>query len=160
MRPPTYVMGSKVNLGSSGILKKGQGSCPCKSTACLVSSSFCQHVNISYMLHSILTKLGLNDQYLDRYSHTNNDGVRGHDGVTGVTKVIFTKIAISPSDNMVWSRDSCIYISLTPSIKVIGLKIHPGSLGVTGVKRSFSPKMLFLFQITWYGHVTHAYTSA
>ena len=32
-----------------------------------------------------------------------------------------------------------------------------GSLGVTGVKRSFSPKMLFLLQITWYGHGTHAY---
>ena len=37
------------------------------------------------------------------------------------------------------------------------LKIHPGSLGVTGVKRSFSPKMLFLLQITWYGHGTHTY---
>ena len=54
------------------------------------------------------------------------------------------------SDYMVCSRDSCIYISLTPSAKVIGLKIHPGSLGVTGVKRSFSPKLLFLIQITWY----------
>ena len=34
----------------------------------------------------------------------------------------------------------------------MGLEIHSGSLGVTGVKRSFSPKMLFLLQITWYGH--------
>ena len=39
----------------------------------------------------------------------------------------------------------------------MGLEIHPGSLGVTGVKRSFSPKMLFLLQITSYGHGTHAY---
>ena len=38
-------------------------------------------------------------------------------------------------------------------------KIHLGSLGVTGVKRSFSQKTLFLQQITWYGHVTHAYSS-
>ena len=30
----------------------------------------------------------------------------------------------------------------------VGLEIQPGSLGVTGVKRSFSPKMLFLLQIT------------
>ena len=35
----------------------------------------------------------------------------------------------------------------------MGLEIHPGSLGVTGVKRSFSPKMLFLLQITWFGHI-------
>ena len=54
------------------------------------------------MLRSILTKLGLNDQYLDRYLHTNNGGVKGHDGVTGVKKVILTKIVISPTDYMVW----------------------------------------------------------
>ena len=35
-------------------------------------------------LHPILTKLGHSDQYLNHYSGTNNDGVRGHDGVTGV----------------------------------------------------------------------------
>ena len=29
----------------------------------------------------------------------------------------------------------------------MGLEIHPGSLGVTGVERSFSPKMLILLQI-------------
>ena len=63
------------------------------------------------MLRSILTKLGLNDQYLDRYSHTNNGGVKGHDGVTGVKKVIFTKIAISPTDYMAWLCDSCIFIN-------------------------------------------------
>ena len=39
----------------------------------------------------------------------------GHRG----QKVIFTKIAIFHSDYMVWSRDSCIYISLTPSTKVM-----------------------------------------
>ena len=86
-------------------------------------------------------------------------GLKIHPGSLGVRgqKVIFTKIAISHSDYMVCSRDSCIYISLIPSTKVMGLEIHPGSLGVTGVKRSFSPKMLFLLQITWYGHGTHAY---
>ena len=53
------------------------------------------------MLHSILAKLDLNDQYRDRYSHTNNDGVKGHLGVTGVKNVTFAKIAISPTDYMV-----------------------------------------------------------
>ena len=33
------------------------------------------------------------------------------------------------------------------------IKIHLGSLGVTGVKSSFSQKTLFLQHITWYGHV-------
>ena len=75
------------------------------------SSSFCQHVNISCMLRSILTKLGLNDQYLNRYSHTYNGGVKGHDGVTGVKKVIFTKIAIFRTDYMLWSCDSYMFIS-------------------------------------------------
>ena len=37
----------------------------------------------------------------------------------------------------------------------MGLEIQSGSFGV---KRSFSPKMLFLLQITWYGHWTHAYS--
>ena len=40
-----------------------------------------------------------------------------------------------------WSYSlQCICISLTPSTKVITLKIHPGSFWVTGVKRSFSLK--------------------
>ena len=68
----------------------------------------------------------------------------GHRG----QKVIFTKNAISPSHCMVWPWDSCILISKIPSTKVMGLEIHPGSLRVTGVERSFSPKMLFLLQIT------------
>ena len=44
--------------------------------------------------------------------------------------------------------------------KSMGLEIHPGSLGVTGVTRSFSPKMLFLLLITWYVYGTHAYSLA
>ena len=86
--------------------------------------------------------------------------VKGHVGVTGVKKVIFTKNATSPTDYRVWSCDSCTCISLTPSTKVMGLKIHLGSFEVTGVKRSFSPKMLLLLQITWHGYVTHAHSSA
>ena len=91
-------------------------------------------------LHPIPTKLGQSDRYLNHYSCTNNDGVRGQDGVTGVKKVIFTKKASSHTEYLASMRDLCICISLTPSTKVMALKIHPGSFGVTGVKRSFSPK--------------------
>ena len=96
-------------------------------------------------LHPIPTKLGQSDRYLNHYSCTNNDGVRGQDGVTGVKKVIFTKKAfhqkgIKSTEYLASMRDLCICISLTPSTKVMVLKIHPGSFGVTGVKRSFSPK--------------------
>ena len=106
-------------------------------------SSFFLSGNTSFShtsLHPIQTKLGQSDQYLDHYSGTNDDVVRGHDGVTGVKKVIFTKKASSPTECVALTRDLCICISLTPSTKVITLKIHPGSFGVTGVKRSFSPK--------------------
>ena len=47
----------------------------------------------------------------------------------------------------------------TPT-KVIGSNLNLGSFGVTGVKMSFSPKMLFLLQIAWYGPVTDTYSSA
>ena len=49
-------------------------------------------------LHPILTKLGQSDRYVDHYSGTKDDGVRGHHGVTGVKKVIFTKKASSPTE--------------------------------------------------------------
>ena len=145
------------------------------------------------------------DRYLYRSNRSKNSSgvIWGHRG----QKVHFTKIAISPTDYMVWSCDSCIFISQIPSTKTFGLKftrghlgsqgskghfhqkcyfsfrvhgmvmrlmhidqldtlyksyrikIHLGSLGVTGVKSSFSQKTLFLQHITWYGHVTHAYLS-
>ena len=39
--------------------------------------------------------------------------------------------------------------------KLMGLKIHPGSFGVTGVKKMILRKTLLLLQITWYGLVTY-----
>ena len=66
--------------------------------------------------HLILTKLGHIDRYLNHYSRTNNVVFRGHNGVTGVKKVIFTKKASSTT-------------------KVITLKNHLGPFGVTGVKK-------------------------
>ena len=71
------------------------------------------------------------------YHIKNSSGVIwGHRG----QKVIFTKNVTTQTDYVAWTHDLRICISLTPSTKVITLKIHPGSFGVTGVKRSFSPK--------------------
>ena len=39
--------------------------------------------------------------------------------------------------------------------KTYGSKIHPGSFGVTGVKKMILRKTLLLLQITWYGLVTN-----
>ena len=73
------------------------------------------------------------------YGPKNSSGVIwGHGG----QKVIFTKKASSPSEYVALTHDLCTCISLISSTKVMVLKIHPGSFGVTGVKRSFSLKML------------------
>ena len=56
-------------------------------------------------------------------------------------KVILTKIAISSTDHMVWLCDPCILISYIPSTKVMVVKIHLGSFGVTGVKKVIFTKI-------------------
>ena len=106
----------------------------------LVSSSSSSSVNtsksyISDMTWPILTRLGHKYRLTIPFMSHDQIRVKGHVGVTGVKKVIFTKNATSPTDYRVWSCDSCTCISLTPSTKVMGLKIHPGSFGVTGVKK-------------------------
>ena len=79
------------------------------------------------------------DPLYKSYGPKNSSGVIwGHGG----QKVIFTKKASSPSEYVALARNLCTCISLIPSTKVMVLKIHPGSFGVTGVKRSFSLKML------------------
>ena len=116
---------------------------PSVTATCLVLSFFLLSGNTSFShtsLHPILTKLGQSDRYPDHYSGTDNGGVRGHDGVTGVKKVIFTKKASSPTEYLALTRDLCICSSLTPSTKVMVLKNCQGSFGVTGVKSSFSQK--------------------
>ena len=90
---------------------------------------------ISDMTWPILTRLGHKYRLTIPFMWHDQIRVKGHVGVTGVKKVIFTKNATSPTDYRVWSCDSCTCISLTPSTKVMGLKIHPGSFGVTGVKK-------------------------
>ena len=62
-------------------------------------------------------------------------GVKGHVEVTGVKKVKNSKTLLLPQITGCGHVTSCICISLTLAIKVMGLKIHPGSFGVTGVKR-------------------------
>ena len=141
--PLLHLRDQQATWGQSGVqVSKPAGYAVCDGN---VSSSFFFFLsgNTSFShtsLHPILTTLGHSDRYLDRYSGTDNDGVRCQDGVTGVKKVIFTKKASSPSEYLASMRDLCICISLTPSTKVMVLKIHQGSFGVTGIKSSFSPK--------------------
>ena len=139
----SHLRDKQANWGQSGVdVSKPAGYAVCDGN---MSSSFflSSSGNTSFShtsRHLILTKLGHSDRYLNHYSRTNNDGVSRHDGVTGVKKVIFNKKASSPTECVALTRALCICITLTPSTEVITLKIHPGSLGVTGVKRSFSPK--------------------
>ena len=87
------------------------------------------------MLHSMTMRLIHVDQletFFLCYGVACQSGIIwGHWG----QNVIFTKNALSPSEYIAFTCDLCICISLTPSTKVISLKIHPGSFGVTGVKR-------------------------
>ena len=148
--PLSHLQDQQASWGQSGVeVSKPAGYAVCDGNvsssfflSCFFLSSFFLSGNTSFShtsRHPIQTKLGQSDQYLDHYSGTNDDGVRGHDGVTGVKKVIFTKKASSPSECVALTRDLCICISLTSFTKVITLKINPGSFGVTGVKRSFWP---------------------
>ena len=151
LRPSIFVSGSNVNLGSAWghpgrVRRLWRQQC-----LVLVSSFFfllSGNTSFSHTsLHPTLTKLGQSDRYLDHYSGTDNGGVRGHDGVTGVKKVIFTKKASSPTEYLALTRDLCICSSLTPSTKVMVLKNCQGSFGVTGVKSSFSQKNHQVLQI-------------
>ena len=64
-------------------------------------------------------------------------------GVIGQNVSFFRNFQNAFSSYRSYSSDSCILIRKIPSTKVTGLKIHPGSFGVTGVKRSFSQKKCY-----------------
>ena len=128
LTPATKVITLKIHPGSFGVTG--------------VKRSFSLKCCNSSMLHSMTIRL-IHVHHLATlypcYGVKCQSGVNwGHWG----QKVIFTKNTTSLADYKVWSHDSCTCISLTPATKNITLKIHPGSFGVTGVKRSFSLKML------------------
>ena len=50
-----------------------------------------------HMLYQILTKLGQNDQWVINYKSYQQFDLKGHVGVTGVKKVIFTENATPPT---------------------------------------------------------------
>ena len=143
LRCSTYVMGSNVNLGSFEVTEATVSRSVSRSSF-FFFFFFWQHFKVLYLRHDLTDFDQTWSQVpVDHGPFMSHDQIRvkGHVGVTGVKKVIFTKNATPPTDYRVWSCDSCTCISLTPSTKVMGLKIHPGSFGVTGVKRSFSLKM-------------------
>ena len=134
LTPSTKVITLKIHPGSFGVTG--------------VKRSFSPKCFNSNRLRSIdtwLMHMHKLDSLYKSYHIKNSSGVIwGHRG----QKVIFTKNVSTQTDYVALTHDLCICISLTPSTKVITLKIHLGSFGVTGVKRSFSPKMLQLKQIT------------
>ena len=70
--------------------------------------------------------------YISYGRNNSSEVIWGHRG----QKVIFTKIAISPTDNMVWSCDSCILISYDTLYKSYGRKNSSGVIwGHRGQKR-------------------------
>ena len=85
------------------------------------------------------------DWYLYRSNRSKNSSgvIWGHWGQKGH----FTKIVISPTDYMVWSCDSCIFISQIPSTKTFGLKSTRGHLGSQGSKGHFHQKCFFSFWV-------------
>ena len=100
------------------------------------------------MLHSMTIRLihvnQLETLYLC-YGVTCQSGVIwGHWGQI----LIFTKNALSPLCYIAYPCNSYIIISLSPSIYAMGSEVNIGSFGVTGVKRSFSPKRHQVLQIT------------
>ena len=64
----------------------------------------------------------------------------GHRGQNIVFAQNNVQNASPPTDYVAWSRDSCTCISITPSQKVMVLKNHKGSIGVTEVKTLFLHK--------------------
>ena len=100
-----------------------------------LSSFFFLLLTICYYFHilgPISTKLGQKYVWVNSYKSYTRFDLKGHVGVTGVKKVIFTIKVSTPLGYMVWLWDSCIWSSLRPSTKVIGLKNYLGSFGVTG----------------------------
>ena len=138
-------------------------SCPAGAAAGLCFRFFLLSGNTSFSYtswHPISTKLGHSDQYLNYYSGTNNDGVRGHDGVTGVKNVMFhgkCYFSYRLHGMVMWLKHKHQLYTL---YKSYGSRNPPGVIWGHRVKRSFLPKMLFLLQITCHGHVTHIYWSA
>ena len=81
---------------------------------CFVSVRFLSSVNISKsyisdMTWPMLTRLGHKYRLTIPFMSYDQIGVKGHVGVTGVKKVIFTKKVSSPTGYVAWSCDLCIW---------------------------------------------------
>ena len=141
--------GQKSILGHLGSL----GSRPVYRSS---SFFFCQHANISDMLHPILTSFDHNSKYMNAHLWHDQFGAKVMLGSQGQKGHFYKKCYFSYRLHgmVMW----LMHIhQLDTLYKSYWLNFQ---FGVTGVERSFSPKMLFLLQITWYVHVAHAYQSA
>ena len=89
----------------------------------------------------ISTKLSHKNPWPMAFTSYDQNGVKGHVGVTGVKKVKNPKTPLLQITG--YDHVTHVYASAWQLLqKIITLKIHLGSFGVTGVKRSFSLKML------------------
>ena len=85
-----------------------------------------------HMLDRIFTKLGQKQVWVDGYK---TYGSKNSSGVTtGVKKMILRKTLLLLQITWYGLVTNLSCNGLTLSTKVMGLKIHPGSFGVTGVK--------------------------
>ena len=75
----------------------------------LLSSVNISLTYISHMTRPILTKLGHKYRLTTPFMSHDQIGVKGHVGVIGFKKVIFTKNATPPTDYVAWSRDLCMW---------------------------------------------------
>ena len=113
---------------------------------------------ISDMTWPILTRLGHKYRFTIPFISYDQIEVKGHVGVTGVKKVIFTKNTTPPTVYVAWSRDLCIWSSLGPSTKLTLLEKILGSFRVTGSNWKVKFPKIFKNQLLLYnrcyGHVT------
>ena len=105
----------------------------------LVSSFFWQHFSDLYLCHSLTdyNQTWSQEPLTHGIYVTWSEWVKGHVG--SKRSKTQKRYSYSLQGMVTWLMHMH---QLDPSTKVITLNVHPGSFGVTGVKRSFSPKML------------------
>ena len=136
LETPTYVVGSKINLGSLGILQMRAGFVSFQRHTVLVLLSFFLTICIFFhMLDRISTKLGQNDQWVSGYKSYALFDLKGHVRVTRGQKGHFYGKCIS-SYMLYWILTKLgqkhQWISGYKSYALFDLKGH---VEVTGVKK-------------------------
>ena len=134
-KPSITFAGSTGNLGSvrGRSLKAGRIRRLWRQQCPVLSSFFWQHLTDLYLLHALTdfnqtwSQEPLAHGIYVIWLEWGQRSRRGHRG----QKCQKLKNASHPTDYNVWTCDSCILMSLTPSTKVMGIEIQQGSFEVT-----------------------------